>query len=197
MVKRHLRLPLALAAAVVAAEAAVLLLRPRGGVIPPVEVPVQAYFSAAEVSRAEAFRGPQTALFALRTAIELGVLVLVVRRPPRWLTRARRPVLAGAAAGALLSLATSADPLAVSAISRQRAIYVGLVTQSWGGWAADLAKGWTIGAVIDAVGGALVVVLLRRAGRRWWLPAAAIVVAFGAGFTYAGPVALDPLFNRF
>ncbi|HEV3000189.1 MAG TPA: M48 family metalloprotease [Solirubrobacteraceae bacterium] len=197
MVKRHHRLPLALAAAVVAAEAAVLLLRPRGGVIPPVEVPVQEYFSAAEISRAEDFRGPQTALFALRTAIEVGVLVLAVRRPPRWLAGARRPVLAGAAAGALLSLATNAAPLPVGAISRQRAIDVGLVTQSWAGWAGDLAKGWTISAAIAGAGGALAVVLLRRAGRRWWLPASAIVVAFGAVITYAGPVVLDPVFNRF
>jgi STE24 endopeptidase len=195
--KRHLRLPLALAAAVVVAEAAVLLLRPRGGVIPPVEVPVEAYFSHADVERAEAFRGPQTALFAVRAAIELGVLVLLVRRPPRRLRRARRPVLAGAGAGALISLATSAAPLPVSAISRQRAIDVGLVTQSWTGWAGDLAKGWGIGAVIAGAGGALAVVLLRRAGRRWWLPAAAVVVAFGAATTYAGPVLLDPLFNRF
>ncbi len=196
MVKRH-RLPLALAAAIVVAEAAVLLLRPRGGVIPPVDVPLQAYFSAAEVSRAEAFRGPQTVLFAVRTAIEVGVLVLVVRRPPGWLARARRPVLAGAAAGALLSLATSAAPLAISAISRQRAIDVGLITQSWGGWAADLAIGWAIGAAIAAAGGAFAVVLLRRAGRRWWIPGAALVVAFGAIITYAGPIVLDPLFNRF
>jgi STE24 endopeptidase len=196
VVKRH-RLPLALAAAIVVAEAAVLLLRPRGGVIPPVDVPLQAYFSAAEVSRAEAFRGPQTVLFAVRTAIEVGVLVLVVRRPPGWLARARRPVLAGAAAGALLSLATSAAPLAISAISRQRAIDVGLITQSWGGWAADLAIGWAIGAAIAAAGGAFAVVLLRRAGRRWWIPGAALVVAFGAIITYAGPIVLDPLFNRF
>jgi STE24 endopeptidase len=197
MVKRQHRVPLALAAAIVVAEAAVLLLRPRGGVIPPVDVPVQAYFSAVEVSRAEAFRGPQTLLFALRTAIEVGVLVLVVRRPPRFLARARRPVLAGAAAGALLSLATSAAPLAVSAISRQRAIDVGLITQPWSGWVGDLAIGWAIGAAIAAAGGAFAVVLLRRAGRRWWIPGAAIVVAFGAITTYAGPIVLDPLFNRF
>jgi STE24 endopeptidase len=196
-VQRHLRLPLALAAAVVVAEAAVLLLRPRGGVIPPVEVPVQAYFSAAEVARAEAFRGPQAALYALSTAIELGVLVLAVRRPPAWLRGARRPVLAGAAAGALLSLATSVAPLPVGAISRQRAIDVGLVTQSWAGWAGDLVRSWGIGAAIAAAGGAFAVVLLRRAGQRWWIPASAVVVAFGAVITYAGPVVLDPIFNRF
>jgi STE24 endopeptidase len=38
---------------------------------------------------------------------------------------------------------------------------------------------------------------MRRFGARWWLPGAAVVVAFGALTTYAGPVVLDPLFNRF
>ena len=194
---RHLRLPLALAAAVVVAEAAVLLLRPRSGVISPVEVPVQAYFTPSEVSRAETFRDGQFLLFVLRTAIELGVLVVVVRSSPRWLRRARRPVLMGAAAGAALSLATSVVPLPVSAIARQRAIDVGLVTQSWTGWVGDLLKAWTIGAAIAAAGGALVVVLLRRTGRRWWLPASGVVVAFAVALTYAGPVVLDPQFNRF
>jgi STE24 endopeptidase len=149
------------------------------------------------VARAEAFRGPQSALFLASTAIELGVLVLLARRPPAWLGRARRPVLAGAAAGALLSLATSVAPLPVSAISRHRAMDVGLVTQSWGGWAGDVLKSLGIGAAIAAAGGAFAVFLLRRAGRWWWVPASAVVVAFGAILTYAGPVVLDPLFNKF
>jgi STE24 endopeptidase len=196
-VSRRLRLPLALAAAVIAAEAAVLLLRPRDGVIPPAEVSVGSYFTPDQVERAEAFRGPQLGLFGLGTAIELGVLILLVARPPGWLGRARRPVLVGAAAGIALSLATSAAPLPVSAIARQRAIDVGLVTQGWVDWAGDLAKGWAIGAGIAGAGGALAVVALRRFGPRWWLPAAGVVVTFGVGITYAGPVVLDPLFNRF
>ena len=177
------------------AEAAVLLLRPRDGVIDPAEVGVEGYFSAAQVERAEDFRSGQLALFGLRVAIELGVLVLLVRRPPRWLLEARRPVLMGAAAGAALSVVTSAAVLPVGAVMRQRAIDVGLVTQSWSGWAGDVALSWSIAALIAGAGGAVAVVLLRR--RAWWLPAAAVVVAFAAGMTYLSPVVLDPLFNRF
>ena len=177
------------------AEAAVLLLRPRDGVIDPAEVGVEGYFSAAQVERAEDFRSGQLALFGLRVAIELGVLVLLVRRPPRWLLEARRPVLMGAAAGAALSVVTSAAVLPVGAVMRQRAIDVGLVTQSWSGWAGDIALSWSIAALIAGAGGAVAVVLLRR--RAWWLPAAAVVVAFAAGMTYLSPVVLDPLFNRF
>ena len=172
-----------------------LLLRPRDGVIDPAEVSVEAYFSPGQIQRAEDFRGPQLWLYGLRVAIELAVLWWLVRHPPRWLLRARRPVLAGAAAGVALSLATSVAPLPVSAVMRQRAMDVGLVTQSWGGWAGDLAKSWTIGAVIAGVGGAVAVVLMRR--RHWWLPAAVIVVGFGAAVTYAAPVVLEPVFNRF
>jgi len=87
--------------------------------------------------------------------------------------------------------------LPVSAISRQRGIHVGLDTQSWGGWASDVAKGLVIGSVFAAAGGALLVVTLRRFGRRWWLPGSALVVAFGVVTTLAAPVVLDPLFNRF
>jgi STE24 endopeptidase len=38
---------------------------------------------------------------------------------------------------------------------------------------------------------------MRRYGRRWWAPGAVVVVVFGAVSVYAGPVVLDPLFNRF
>lgn len=172
-----------------------LLLRPRDGVIDPAEVGVEGYFSVAQVSRAEDFRSGQLALYGLRVAIELGVLILLVRRPPGWLLNARRPMLAGAAAGAALSVVTSAVVLPVSAISRQRAIDVGLVTQSWPGWVGDLALSWSIAALIAGAGGAVAVVLLRR--RAWWLPAAAVVVAFGAFMTYLSPVVVDPLFNTF
>jgi STE24 endopeptidase len=191
----RLKLPFAVLAAVVVAEAAVLLLRPRDGVIDPVEVDPEGYFSAGQIERAEDFRSGQLGLFGLRVAIELGVLVLLVRRPPARLGNARRPVLMGAAAGAALSLVTNLVPLPVSAVARQRAVDVGLVTQSWTGWAGDLALSWTIAAVIAAAGGAVAVVLLRR--RHWWLPASVVVVAFGAAITTLSPIVLDPLFNRF
>jgi len=186
-----------MAAAVVVAEVAVLLFRPRDGVIDPADVPVEAYFSPEELERATDFRGPQVALYGARLALEIVVLVLAVRRPPRWLVRARRPVLAGAAAGAALSVLTSAAALPVSAISRQRAVDVGLITQSWGGWAADLARGWAIGAVLAGAGAAVAVWLVRRLPRAWWLAGAGAIVAFAVAITTLQPVVLDPVFNDF
>src|SRR5258706_13502266 len=83
------RLPIALVAAVVVAEGAALLLRPRRGVIDPAPVRVRSYFSRQELARARDFRRPQLALYAGQVAAELGVLVWLGRRPPR---RPRRPV---------------------------------------------------------------------------------------------------------
>lgn len=196
--RRTLRLPVALVAAVVVAEVAVVLLRPRENGPEPVVVDARAYFSPAQVEKGQDFRQGQLALYGARLLIEGGLLVLLVRRPPRRLRRDfRRPVLAGAAAAAALSLVLGLAPLPIRAIARERAKDVGLVTQSWTGWLGDVAKGEAIGAAIACAGGALLLLGMRRFGPRWWAPGAVVVVAFGIAFTYAGPVVLDPVFNRF
>jgi STE24 endopeptidase len=193
----RLRLPIAIVAALVVAEAAVLLMRPRG-LIEPLDVAPRAYFSAAQIEKAEDFRSGQVWLLGAQTAIELGLLVLIVARPPRMLLRPRRrQVLAGAAAAAALSVAISAATLPVRAVARERAKDVGLVTQSWTGYAGDVAKSTAIGAVLAGAGGALLIFGMRRFGRGWWAPAAAVVVGFGVVTTYLTPIVLDPLFNKF
>jgi STE24 endopeptidase len=197
-VRRTLRLPLAIVAAIVVAEVAVFLLRPRDRGPEPVAVEPRAYFTSAQLEKAEDYRTGQIILFGVRLAVELGVLVLVVRRPPRRLIGlVRRPVLAGAVVGAALSVAVGLAPLPVRAIARERAKDVGLVTQGVGGWLADVARSEAIGAGFAGAGGALLVFGMRRFRRRWWIPGAGLVVAFGAAVTYVGPVVLDPVFNRF
>ncbi|HZH25282.1 MAG TPA: M48 family metalloprotease, partial [Solirubrobacteraceae bacterium] len=191
------RLPLALVTAVVVAEAAVLVMRPRDRGPEPLPVEPRAYFSAAQIEKAEAFRGGQRWIYLAQTAVGLGVLVLIVRRPPERLAAYRRPLLAGAAVAAAISVATGVASLPLSALARERAKDVGLVTQDWLGYAGDVAKSQAIGAGFAALGGAALVLGMRRFGPRWWLPGAAVVVAFGAITTYAGPIVLDPLFNDF
>jgi STE24 endopeptidase len=193
----RLRLPIAVVAALVVAEAAVLLMRPRD-LVEPLDVAPRAYFSAAEIEKAEDFRSGQRWLFAGQAAVELALLALIVARPPARLTAPyRRPVLAGAAAAAALSVTITVAALPLRAVARERARDVGLVTQSWAGYAGDVAKGTAIGAGLAGAGGALLVFGMRRFRRRWWAPGAAVVVAFGVVMTYATPVVLDPLFNKF
>ena len=176
-----------------------LLFRPRDLGPSPLPVDARAYFSAAQLEKAEAFRSGQLWLYGASLLIELGVLVVLVRKaPPR--IRAfgeRRPVLAGAATAAGISIVLGLIALPVSAISRERAKDVGLVTQDWLGWAGDVAKSQAIGAVLWGAGGALLIFGMRKLGRRWWVAGAVVVILFGVAITYASPIVLDPLFNKF
>ncbi len=73
----------------------------------------------------------------------------------------------------------------------------GFSTQTAGGWLLDRAKGFAVGAVLSAVA-VLAFVALARALPGAWPAAAApgaalLVLALG----FAGPIVLEPLFNRF
>jgi STE24 endopeptidase len=194
----RLRWGAAIAAAVVVAELAVVLLRPRGGVIEPAPVRAESYFSASQIERARDYRRPQLAIYGGVLVVELGLLALLIARPPARLRGpVRRPVLAGAAAGAALSIAISVSILPLQIVSRERAKDVGLVTQSWQGYARDKSISLGIGGLLAALGAAAAVGLIRRYPHGWWVPGSAIVVAFGVISIYAGPVVLDPIFNKF
>ena len=101
----------------------------------------------------------------------------VVRRPPRLLSAAARAAGRAAAAAAGAGLAVGA--LAAAAAARARspagaAMAVGLVTQSWRGWAVDLLKATAIEAVLAGRRGrGRRWRVTRRYPRGWWLPAAA------------------------
>lgn len=190
--------PLALVAAVAAAEVAVLLLRPRGGVLEPVPVDLGAYFTPAQLTRADRYRDGQLALYAGSLAVQAGLLAWLVIRLRSTASRPyRRPLLAAALAGAGVSLAVAAATLPLDAVAHRRAIDIGLVTRPWGGWAWDVGRSAAIGAVFAAVGAAVAIALMRRLPRGWWAAGAALVVLAGAAFAFAGPLVLDPLFNRF
>src|SRR3954467_248170 len=90
---RRLAARVGLAAA--SAGVAAALLRPRDGLIAPAPVRVEEHFSAAELTRARAFRRPQRAMGLAASAVELAVLTRLATRPPPLLRRAH-PALAGA-----------------------------------------------------------------------------------------------------
>ena len=195
MLKR-LRLPITVVAALAVAEAAVFLMRPRDP-LEPVDVAAQTYFSPAYIERAEHFRNGQLLLYGASLVIEIGAA-----RVGRAASAARpvpaSPVLAGAAVAAGLSVAVTVATLPVSLIARQRAKDVGLVTQDWVGYAGDVVKGTAIQAVI--VGSRRRTARLRHPPVRPALVdpgATVLVIAFGVISTYATPIVIDPLFNRF
>lgn len=195
----RLRLPLAILVAVAAAGAATFLLRPRSGVIEPAPVDVEAYFTAFQLDRAEDFRSVQRLLGIGGLAVGTGTIALLAWRPPRRLFErlGKRPLLGAAAAGAGISVLLVVVGLPIDAWQRSRSLDVGLATQSWSDWAADVVKSTAIDAAFAAAGGLLALVLIRRFRRNWWAPAAAVIVAFGVITIWLWPIVIDPIFNDF
>jgi STE24 endopeptidase len=72
----------------------------------------------------------------------------------------------------------------------------GLLTQSFGSWLGDRAKGLGIGAVLGLISVEIVYGLLRWSPDRWWLWASAVLAAGIALLTAVVPVWLVPLFYR-
>jgi STE24 endopeptidase len=193
------RLPLAIVVAAAAAAAATFLLRPRSGLIEPAPVEAQQYFTALQLDRAEDYRSLQRVLGLVGLGIGIGTLALLAWRPPERLLRRveARPLLGGAAVAGGISLVLVVTGLPVRAWMRQRALDVGLDTQSWPDWAVDVLKAAGIGAVTAAVGGLVAMVLVRRFPRNWWAPAAVLVLAYGVITIWLYPVLIDPVFNKF
>jgi STE24 endopeptidase len=190
--------PAAVLAALVATELAVLILRPRSGVLQAVPVRAEDYFSAHDIARARSYSNPQIWLFAGSLLAQGVLLVALVRRPPARLRGPwRRPFRGAAAAGAALAVAVTLVTLPFGVISEQRARDYGLSTQDWPNWLADQAKGLGIELVLSAGGAMLAIALMRRFRGRWWIPGSVIVVVLGAAFLFAGPLLIDPLFNKF
>lgn len=194
--------PLALAGTHLAAGTAMLVLRPRDGSIEPDPVDVGAYFSADDIARARRFGRPQLALQLVAGIVQVGALAgLAMRcgeeRPASATPRGRDELMQAAIAGVRLSLAVGVAPLPLRALARRRALAAGLATQTWRGWARDLAKSGALGIAFDGLAAPAAVALMRRRPRDWWLPASGVAVAGASALVLLAPVTLDRLFNRF
>jgi STE24 endopeptidase len=188
--------------AAVAAELGARLLAPRERPPEPAEVDLREYFSSAEIERGARYARPQLAIGLSRSALQLGLLAAAAaharRRPSAGTGEPPlRRAAEGAAAAVVLGVGSSAAGLPLSALARRRSLRVGLATQSWRGWAGDVAKATAIESVFAALAGGAVVALSDRYPRDWWRPAAAGSVALGALLSALAPVLLDPVFNDF
>jgi len=188
-------------AALVVAEAAFWLLRPRE-VVEPVQVQESAHFEQAQIERARDYRSGQRLLFAGGLAAQGAVLIVLVAGRPAIARRAlerlgERPALGGAAAAAGLLVTVSVASLPFDVAAHERAVDVGLSVQGLGDWSLDWAKSTAIAAVIAGAVGSGALALIRRFRGRWWAPASLALVGVAAVFTWLAPVVLAPLFNRF
>jgi STE24 endopeptidase len=192
---------LAAAAMVLVAEVAVYVLRP----VEPVErvtVSEHGFFDDAQLDRARSYRSGQRWLMIGGLGAQGALLItLALGRPAparRLLSRlAARPVIGAAVAGAGIAVAVTLVALPLRLWAYDRAVDVGLVTQSRGAWLWDAGRSAAITAAFAAAGAALLVALMRRWPRGWWVPGSAAVAALAVVFTWLAPVALGPIFNRF
>ncbi|MCA1824973.1 MAG: M48 family metallopeptidase [Frankia sp.] len=72
-----------------------------------------------------------------------------------------------------------------------------LSTQTWASWAADVAKSFGISAVVAAIALLMLLGLARAFPRHWWLPLGVAGGVLVIVMTFAFPVIVEPLFNRF
>jgi STE24 endopeptidase len=197
------RVGAAAVAAVIVAEAAVWLLRPRADELEqPATVREDDYFTQAQLERARDYQAGQRGILVGTIVVQGGLLVALALGRPGFARRrlealGRRPVLGAAAAGAALAISLAVVALPLRAVAHERSVDVGLSTQSFGPWLGDQGKSAAIGAVLAAAGAALLIAIVRRFGRLWWIPATGAVIAIEVVFVWLAPVLLAPLFNRF
>jgi STE24 endopeptidase len=161
-------------------------------------------FGAAEVARQVAFheqvRPPAYAALGLSLAVAavLGLtplgarIVGAVARPlgGGWLWQVLLGVAALALIGRLVTL-----PLAARVETVRRD--AGLSTRTWDAWALDLSKGWLVSVVLTALALVVLVGLARAAPRAWWAWAAVATATLVVVVSFAYPVVIEPIFNRF
>jgi STE24 endopeptidase len=169
-----------------------------GGVPPP--APVGSVFSAAQVRRAEDFSaaarlwGWSSLAVSLLLACWLGFgrrgRALMARlRGPWWL----RVVLGVAALDLLGRIVTL--PFAV--LLRREVLARGLSTQSWSGFATDLALAEAIAIVTTSLVLLAVIATARRWRRAWPAVAGGLLAVLVLLGSFVYPLLVEPLFNSF
>ncbi len=184
--------------ALLVAELLVLLMTPRSGLITPLPTDAAQWFTPAQLSRAAAFNGLQLWLGIAALLAKAAVLALIVARAPAHLRGPyRHPLVVSGLVGAAISLVVVIALLPLSALMRIRSIDYGLTTSSWGEWGWDLSRSAGITALVAAIATIIAIALIRKMPHRWWVPASALIVLGGVLMTFAGPLVIDPIFNRF
>ncbi|MEV6525375.1 M48 family metallopeptidase [Longispora sp. NPDC051575] len=133
-------------------------------------------------------------LLGLALSVVLGLTPLGARLigllPAHWLVRG---VLGG------LLLVTLAQLLTLPVAAWQETILrrYGLSTRDWGSWGGDVLKGYLLSAVLSAVALGAFYTLVRYAPRWWWAFGAAGAALVVVLLSFALPVLVEPVFNKF
>jgi Zn-dependent protease with chaperone function len=108
-----------------------------------------------------------------------------------------RPSVQGLVVISLWGLLYSAITVPTAILSHHVSLQYGLSIERWGPWWIDWLKstGILLGLGVLAIG--ILYAILRRTPRRWWIWFWAITIPLEVVATWAAPLVLDPMFNRF
>lgn len=125
----------------------------------------------------------------------LGISARMRDRAQR-LTRFRQLQVSGYWIQLLLLTSLVDFPLTVYRSYHREKAY-GLLTQGFGDWMVDQAKGLGVGAVLGSLLLMLLYRVLRAAPRTWWIWGAAVMIGFVILGGAIAPVFIAPIFNKF
>jgi len=161
-------------------------------------------FTPAQVAREEAFHREVRPPAYLSLLVGFGVAALLGLTPlgARLVAAVARSLGGGwvwqVVLGTLaLSLVGRLVALPLDARSEVVLRRYGLSTQSWASWLADAAKAVGVGTVLTSVALLAVIGLARLAPRTWWAWAAAVTALLVVLGSFAYPLLVEPVFNRF
>lgn len=118
-------------------------------------------------------------------------LITAVTRPVRgWVWRL---LTGGVVLAAVAQLVTVPFAVWTEVVLRR----YGLSTQNWAGWAADMGKGFALDTALLLGGFCALYALMRAFPRRWWVPASAGSAVLVLMLSFAYPVVVEPVFNKF
>lgn len=161
-------------------------------------------FSPQQLAREDAYHGAvrPPAYVSLGVSLLIAVVLGVTPLGARLVARVAAPlgggwvwqVLLGTVAVTLLGRVLVLPWDAWAESGRRR---YGLSTRSWGGWAVDVAKGYGVGLVLTLVVLLGLVALVRWSPQWWWAVGAVLGALLVAVVSFAYPVVVEPVFNKF
>lgn len=165
--------------------------------------PVERYFTPEQVARSEAFHDAVKWPSWLALGVGIAVPVVIGFTPlGRHLAAAARsrarwwPVQVAAITTVVLTAQWVAT-LPFRAWGHSVSTSYGLSTQSWGGWLTDGGKSLAIALVLTALALVALVGIARRFPATWFAPAALTAAVVVMLMSFAYPIVIEPLFNRF
>ncbi|MCW2853995.1 MAG: peptidase Ste24p [Nocardioides sp.] len=169
-----------------------------GGALQPADA--GSVFTPEQIERAEDFARQARIWSWTSLAVSLAVAcwlgfsprgrALFARLPGRWWLQVPLAV-------ALVELLRRLVTLPFAVVLRRERLDYGLTDQAWGSWAVDLLKGELLSIVLTSLGLLAVLACARRWRRAWPAVAGAGLGVLVLAGSFAYPLVVEPLFNRF